>query len=119
MEFSNQTLKQIGMAQRMICIFILIKIITILVIGILPIPKTLISIFDIVYAVILIANTWKLSAGLGYEQVFAIIFCICLFIPLVGIITLIALSLKASEVLKNAGLPVGIMGVPKEELDKL
>ncbi len=119
MEFSNQTLKQIGMAQRMICLFILIKIVTILVIGVLPIPKTIISIFDIVYAIILITNTWKLSAGLGYEQIFSIIFCICLFIPLVGIITLIALSLKASEVLKNAGLPVGIMGVPKEELDKL
>ena len=119
MEFSNQTLKQIGMAQRMICLFILIKIITIIVIGILPVPKTVISIFDIVYAVILIANTWRLSTGLGYDQIFAVIFCVCLFIPIVGIITLIALSLKASEILKNAGLPVGIMGVPKEELDKL
>lgn len=119
MEFSNQTLKQIGMAQRMICIFILIKILTYVLLPFIPVPKALAGIFDIVYAVILIMNTWRLSKGLGNSEGLSIVLCICLFIPLVSIITLIVLSQKASEILKKAGLPVGLMGVPKEELDKL
>jgi hypothetical protein len=45
--------------------------------------------------------------------------CVLLFLPLIGLIELLWLVVKASGILKAAGLPVGLLGVPKAELDKL
>ena len=55
----------------------------------------------------------RLSTGLGYHWLLAVLFCLLLVIPLVNLIVLLFLSTKATRQLRAAGYKVGFLGAQR------
>lgn len=62
----------------------------------------------LVGAVVAVAG---LTRALGWNVALRILCCVLLFVPLVGLITLLVVNSKATSALKAAGYRVGLMGV--------
>lgn len=74
----------------------------------------------LVYLVILISApvlVYRMAKSLGSR--FAWGYAIMLFIPLVGMISMLILNSRATARLRDSGLRVGLMGVSRESLDNL
>ena len=119
MEYTQNQIKEIGMAQRVILLGVLADILCTVICMVIPALVFLAPVVNIVVAVCLILNVYKLSMVFGYSTGVTVILCVLLFLPLIGLIELLWLVVKASGILKAAGLPVGLLGVSKAELDKL
>lgn len=113
---SNQDIKAIGMSQRIICIWILASIL-IVVASLLIIPP--LKYANLIGALIVIPNVWRMCRGFGYETALSVVLCLLTLVPLVGLISLVAMSYKSTAILREAGLHVGLLGAPKAELDNL
>lgn len=93
----------------------------ILSVAIRPDAPVLASILvPLVYLVILISApvlVYRMAKSLGSR--FAWGYAIMLFIPLVGMISMLILNSRATARLRDSGLRVGLMGVSRESLDNL
>jgi hypothetical protein len=58
-------------------------------------------------------GVYQLSSGLGMSTPMKIIVFVCMFIPLVSLITLLVLNSKATTALRAAGYHVGLLGASK------
>jgi hypothetical protein len=68
--------------------------------------------------ILAIVGIIRLSSGLGYGLGARILIVLSLFIPLVGLIVLLVLNSRATNVLRSAGYKVGLMGAaPKAALE--
>ena len=91
--------------------------------GMLPNPD--IAFLIMVFALVVIQlwaiiQTFRLTIAMRESIAYPIIMLLGGFIiPLLGLIMLLIISDKANKLLKNAGLKVGFMGVPKSEWPKL
>jgi hypothetical protein len=103
----NKEIENVAYGQKFILYAILINIVA-------AIAKFAIGNIAIVFNIAAIAlslvGLFRLSSGLGYKTITKILLCICFFIPLVNIITLVVLSSKATGVLREAGYKVGLLG---------
>ena len=57
-----------------------------------------------------IYGAYRLCKGLDYSLGITLLVIIALFIPFIGFVTLIALSMKATSVLRKQGYTVGLFG---------
>ena len=55
----------------------------------------------------------RISSGLGYGTGTKVILVILMFVPLVGLITLLVLNAKATNRLREAGYKVGLLGASR------
>ncbi len=108
---SNAQLCEIGKRQKQILWMILICLVANIASRLLQAPVLI-----IVAALFQFYFVYKLAKSVGSM---AWPYIILLFIPLLGLIGLFVLSDKATKILKNHGLKVGLMGVPSKELLKL
>jgi hypothetical protein len=60
-----------------------------------------------------ILGTLRLVGGFGYPLHIRILLIIALFIPLIGLITLLILNGKATTILREGGYTVGILGASR------
>lgn len=113
---SNHDIKAIGMSQRTICIWILASILISVASWLII---TQLRYANLIGALIVIQNVWRMSRGFGYGMALSVVLCLLTLAPLVGLITLVAMSYKTTAILREAGLHVGLLGAPKAELDNL
>ncbi len=60
----------------------------------------------------------RLSAAMGTPVALRVVYIVLMFLPLIGLITLLVINGQANGLLKAAGARVGLMGVPKSEFPK-
>jgi hypothetical protein len=58
---------------------------------------------------------YRLTAGLGYELGWRILFCVFMVIPCVGLIVLLVMNSKATNILRAHGFKVGLLGAKKRD----
>ena len=118
MEYSKDALKKIAASQRTICLCILV-ILAMTLLGVKMGNNILTYAIYLAIDVFVILNVWNLCQALGMSQVISILLCILMLVPIVGLILLFVLNITATKALRQAGLSVGLLGVSKEDLDKL
>jgi hypothetical protein len=70
--------------------------------------------FILLAAMILgIIGSVRLANGMGYPIVVRILVIIALFIPLIGLITLVVLNARATTALRKGGYTVGLLGASR------
>lgn len=115
MDFQKEELKKIAKFQRLMImavgIQLLIAILTsvIPILGILTLPAGLFC----VYAMVMVSQSLKHELGI------TIVYAICAFIPVVSLIALYLLAKKSSDALIGAGYKVGLLGMSKEDIEKI
>lgn len=63
-----------------------------------------------------IIGVLRLCNGFGYGAGHKVVYIVCLFIPLVSLIMLIVLSVRATRHLRDGGYTVGLMGASKTSI---
>lgn len=58
-------------------------------------------------------GVYRVSKGLGHSTPIKIVIGVCMFIPLVSLITLLLLNSRATTALRAAGYRVGLLGASK------
>ena len=61
----------------------------------------------------------RLMAAMRMSVLTRIVYVVLLFIPLVSFVVLLVISGQATSVLRAAGARVGLMGVPKDDYNRL
>ena len=118
MEFSKENLKTIANSQRILCLCILADIL-LLFVGPMFLPQMILVAANLVISIFVIINIWKLSQALGESTTVSVIVCILMLIPIIGLILLLFRNARATKVLRQAGLNVGLLGVSQADIDKL
>jgi hypothetical protein len=80
------------------------------------------SVFVVIWlggVVIVVMGIFRLARAVGSNMFWAVCFCIVVFTPIIGLLVMALQSNKATKVLKEAGVKVGLLGVSKEEMKKL
>lgn len=72
---------------------------------------------QIVMGIFSLIFVYKLAVALKSKV--AWLWCILMFIPIISMISLCILNGKATSVLKNAGIKVGLMGANKKQMEKV
>ena len=83
--------------------------------GIVSILATLLYLVNVIYYMTAFCMLRTAQKGNIAVTVLLVIF---LLLPLISLITLLCVNGKASNILKSAGLKVGLMGVSKPDLDE-
>ena len=115
MDFQKEDLKKIAKFQRFMImavgIQLLIAILTpvISVVGFLALPAGLFCVYSMV----------MVSQSLKHELGITVVYAICAFIPIVSLIALYLLAKKSSDALSAAGYKVGLLGMSKEDIEKI
>jgi hypothetical protein len=105
--FSTSELTEIAKYQKMIIWLILIGMV-------LPFIHPSLSILSSVIQAIFVYN---LAVAMRSQP--AAIYCFLMFIPLVGLITLLVLNGNATSILKTNGIAVGLMGANPSDIARL
>ncbi len=117
MECTKEELYQVGCNQKKILYLILcgfaLNILWWHMLGVL------FWLLQLVYTIIAIVFVFQFGTSLKIGQVAMIGILILLFIPLVGLLTLLILNGKATRLLREGGIRVGLMGASRENLEKL
>jgi hypothetical protein len=61
--------------------------------------------------VMALVGVYRLASAFGYSMVVRVLCLVLMFVPLVGLITLVVLNRRATSLLRGAGLRVGLLGV--------
>lgn len=108
-------LRNVGIAQRRLMGAMLVQVACI-VVRLLPIP------FALGFIVLLIASAYqcyvvfRLAEATGMETAARIVWLLLMFVPLVSLICLLLLNKKATDILRAAGIDVGLMGAKLQDL---
>ena len=70
-------------------------------------------------AILQLVMTIMLVTALKWNPVVIVLCVLALFLPCIGLLVLLIISDRATRTLKAHGLQVGLMGVPKHEIDRL
>ena len=116
--FSTDEICAIAGNQSIILWAILVKLLSpvLLFRGILPLPVVVIA--DLAIAVCIAVFLVKLRNAMYKNIVLTIICVILMIVPALSLIVLLVNNQFASDILKNAGLKVGLMGVSDAELKR-
>lgn len=101
-------LKKIASSQRGMLICLLIHILCLIgaAYGVGPVAG-LVALLQIIAALYFVFN---LAKSLNYSIALAVLCCLFMFIPLVCLITMGILNGKATKILKDNGIQVGLLG---------
>lgn len=119
MEFTRKEIVKVGFEERRFCIFygtlVLINIVFMFLsdkhVGIM-IRLPVILIFSLLQVIF----TYKFTKALKKNTVLCVVSSIFVLIPLIGIILVLVFTGEATRLMRQAGLPVGLLGVPKKKL---
>jgi len=108
--------------QRGLIYVILFRILLLLAALFRIIPPDRIIILAVIGLSLLVAMLFMIVQLLGamdYGFVIVILCCILVFFPLIGLITLLVINGRATKILREAGLRVGLMGVNPGDLQQI
>jgi hypothetical protein len=109
--FTKDELRKIARDQNLLMWSVFAGIVSYILVHALAIIGLFVALGALVFE---ITYLYKLGRDLRMTAPWA--YCILLFIPFVGLITLVVISGKASRVLKAYGVPVGFMGGKASEI---
>lgn len=75
-----------------------------------PMVRPIAVIAAFVFAIMAIIGAVRLSRALGSHIVTTILVAILMIVPLVNLVTMLVLSMRATRALRKAGVRVGLMG---------
>lgn len=75
-----------------------------------PLPEMVLLILSIIVGIYALIGVVKICSGLQKSQNTKIAMMVASFIPLVNVVTLVYLSVKATKLLRSAGWQVGLLG---------
>lgn len=110
-DFDHANLDQAASGQKLIIYSILLNFVAIAsqhATGVL-----LVTVLSIAALVMSIIGIVRLCSGLGYSTGSKILLIIGCFIPLINLIILVTLSMKATSRLREAGYKVGLLGASR------
>ena len=119
MEFTRNELVEIGFEERRFCIFYGLLVLINIAFLFLDIQQAGIMIR---LAIVIVASllkafvTYKFAKALKKNKALCIVSSIFVMVPFIGIILVLVFSGEATRLMKQAGLPVGLLGVPKKRL---
>ena len=119
MEFTRNELVEIGFEERRFCIFYGLLLLINIAFMFLDIQQAgiMIRLAIVVVASLLEAFvTYKFAKALKKIKALCIISSIFVMLPFIGIILVLVFSGEATRLMRQAGLPVGLLGVPKKKL---
>ncbi|NII72823.1 hypothetical protein FHW84_001389 [Dyella sp. SG562] len=103
-------IEQVASGQKLVIYAILVYLAIILVRGA---GETIAGLLAIASLVLSLMGILRISSGLGYGTGTKVILVILMFVPLVGLITLLVLNAKATNRLREAGYKVGLLGASR------
>lgn len=103
-------IEQVLGGQKLVIYAILVYLATILVRGGGEAIAALLAIASLVLSLM---GILRISSGLGYGTGTKVVLVILMFVPLVGLITLLVLNSKATNRLREAGYKVGLLGASR------
>lgn len=74
------------------------------------------SVLGLVCTVVMIMGLVGVMASLGRHIVLRIFVCFLMFLPLISLLVLLRYNRKATRLLRDAGLKVGLMGASDEQI---
>lgn len=104
-------LRQVAKGQKLTIYSILLNFATFALGSVSPVLGMLVSIGAAalaVYGVVILAT------GLGMALWARVLLALLMFVPVVNLVTLVVLNLRATRVLRNAGYSVGLLGASVE-----
>jgi hypothetical membrane protein len=104
------TLDDVASGQKLIIYSILVNFVAI---AAQSASRSLSVVLSIGALVLALVGLFRLASGLGYSTPIRVLLAVCMFLPLVNLITLLVLSSKATRALRDAGYKVGLMGATK------
>lgn len=102
----NQSPRNIAKAHRLV----LVGCVVTFVAALIPLKYSVIAVVVACYA------TWVISRAMHAGTTFTIAYLVLAFIPVINILALVSLSLRATRLLKVAGVKVGPFGVRTADL---
>lgn len=103
------TIRAIGLAQRLLCWAVLNAIVGTLIFWFFPYIALITVPFQL-YAV------YRLAAALRMHVGVCVLFMLAMCLPIISLICLLVLSMRATDVLTRAGINVGFMGARLSDL---
>ena len=103
-------IEQVASGQKLVIYAILVYLAIILVRGA---GETIAALLAIASLVLSLMGILRIGSGLGYGTGTKVILVILMFVPLVGLITLLVLNAKATNRLREAGYKVGLLGASR------
>ncbi len=110
MNYTNEEAYNVGKKQKAILWLILATLLAFLILVIFPFAILIVSIIGIVFV-------YQLASAL--KSSYAWLWALLQLIPLVSLICLIILNQKATKVLRDKSVGVGLMGANSKELENL
>ncbi|GLQ47946.1 hypothetical protein GCM10007862_29970 [Dyella lipolytica] len=110
-QFDYADLDQAASGQKLIIYSILLNFVAIA--GQHAFGVLLMSLVSIAALVMAIIGILRLSSGLGYSTGSKVLLIIGCFIPLINLIIMLVLSMKATSRLREAGYKVGLLGASR------
>lgn len=119
-EFNRDSIRSIAVAQKLILLGILVNIglfaISVLGQGSIPALQVLALPVYLCAIGLQLYGCFRLARGLGWNVAITVVCLILMFVPIIGLLTLLILNQKATTALRAAGLHVGLLGVRTSEL---
>jgi hypothetical protein len=113
-------LRQVAKRQRALLWYILaslaIHLSFILIASLPPIADVAPAIIFWVVQIFIIIGVVRLLAAMGVHIIWRILCIVLLFAPCINLLVLLVINGRATRALRNAGLRVGLMGVPDEQV---
>jgi hypothetical protein len=104
----SQALDQVASGQKLIIYSILLSFVSMAANA--AFPPLLVLVLVLCTAVMSIVGAVRLCNGLGYSIASKVVVIIGLLIPIVSLLVLVSLSIRATNRLKQAGYKVGLLG---------
>jgi len=107
---SNLKLELVASGQRLVIYAILVDLAAVILK--IVVDPALLSL-SLVGLALSLFGIYRLSTGLAMSTANKVVVVICMFIPLVSLVTLLVLNSKATKALRTAGYRVGLLGASK------
>ena len=116
----DQSLYAVALNQRRLILLVAIVLVFYLaqaaLMATMPPIAPLFALAAYVTMLLSIVSVYRLAKALGFT---AILYAIAMFIPCIGLLTLLVVVSRATSALKRAGIKVGFFGVSRDELQRL
>jgi hypothetical protein len=114
-------LRQVAKRQRALLWYILASLtiqlwFIIPIVSLPPIADVAIAIIFWVVQIFIIIGVVRLLAAMSVHIIWRILYIVLLFAPCINLLVLLVINRRATRALRNAGLRVGLMGVPDEQV---
>jgi hypothetical protein len=111
-EYDDETLQRIASGQRMV---IMALIASFVAVGMRSAAGQLSLVVSLGASVVSIVGVVRLAGGLGASVITRVLYALGCLVPLVNLLVMIHLSMRANKALRAAGYRIGLLGAKKPD----